>query len=370
MFNHDEGYVTPKDVNDYSAGFDYVYNYVDHLGNIRLSYTDADGNGSIDPANEMVEENNYYPFGMKHKGYNGNISSLGNSVAKKFKFQGQELDESLGYNMYEFELRHYDASIGRFMTTDPYEQFDSPYVAMGNNPVVSFDPDGGLCYDANGNAVACPDGEEYDEFRDSKKSHITVLDEVVLTPADSNTEEEEFVDDGLRKITPSKFPSIQELAGLDHTIAEIELNLTGERTVETGLGDVKVDAAGNLVRGPVQAGLGAVGLLGGLGSGSNLMKFKGLVQNLRLRTLTHHQLVKAFKGTGLKLSGHAITRLKHPRLQSLGVNTLNDFKQIINKGSQFKAAGGAVGYSHKGVEVIINPQTKVIITVRPAKNIR
>src|SRR5690606_21665203 len=42
FFGHPEGYVAP----DGSGGYDYVYNYVDHLGSVRLSYTDADNNGS------------------------------------------------------------------------------------------------------------------------------------------------------------------------------------------------------------------------------------------------------------------------------------------------------------------------------------
>ena len=103
-----------------------------------------------------------------------------------YKYQGQELTESLDYNRYEFELRHYDPALGRFTTTDPYEQFHSPYLAMGNNPVVSFDPDGGYCYDSNGNQIACPDdGDLYKDYVDNPDNHITILDEVVLTPDDS-----------------------------------------------------------------------------------------------------------------------------------------------------------------------------------------
>ena len=41
-----------------------------------------------------------------------------------------------------FELRLYDARIGRWMTTDPAREFVSPYIAMGNMPTVAVDPDG------------------------------------------------------------------------------------------------------------------------------------------------------------------------------------------------------------------------------------
>ncbi|MCG8208143.1 hypothetical protein [Tenacibaculum finnmarkense] len=79
FFNPPEGYVSPVDANDLSKGFKYIYQYKDHLGNVRLSYTDNDG--VIDASSEIVEESNYYPFGLKHKGYNNVTSSLGNSTA-------------------------------------------------------------------------------------------------------------------------------------------------------------------------------------------------------------------------------------------------------------------------------------------------
>jgi hypothetical protein len=37
----------------------------------------------------------------------------------------------------------YDGRVGRWMTTDPYSQYHSPYLAMGNNPIRMIDPDGG-----------------------------------------------------------------------------------------------------------------------------------------------------------------------------------------------------------------------------------
>ncbi|TCI94780.1 DUF6443 domain-containing protein [Tenacibaculum sp. M341] len=134
----------------------------------------------VNNTSEIIEESNYYPFGLKHKGYNTLYNPIGNKVAQKFNYQHQELNESLGYNMHEFELRHYDVTLGRFVTTDPYEQFANPYLAMGNNPVTSFDPDGGHCKDANGNVIACPDGDLFDEYRDSEDNHTTILDDVDL----------------------------------------------------------------------------------------------------------------------------------------------------------------------------------------------
>lgn len=89
----------------------YVFNYTDHLGNVRVSYQFNLDTHQI----EIVEENNYYPFGLKHNGYNLN----GSTAPNKYKFQGQELQDEFGLNWYSFKWRNYDAAIGRFMSIDP-----------------------------------------------------------------------------------------------------------------------------------------------------------------------------------------------------------------------------------------------------------
>jgi len=138
FFNHPEGYV---DVN--GSSYSYVYQYKDHLGNVRLSYKDSNNNGSV-TTSEILEENNYYPFGLKHKGYNSN--PLTNH---KYKYQGKELNEELGLNWYDFGARNYDAALGRWMNIDPLSESyysHSTYNSMMNNPVNFIDPDGRGAY--------------------------------------------------------------------------------------------------------------------------------------------------------------------------------------------------------------------------------
>ncbi|PQJ80317.1 RHS repeat-associated core domain-containing protein [Polaribacter porphyrae] len=85
----------------------------------------------------------YYPFGLKHRGYNNVTSSNGNSVAQKFGYNGIELEESLGLNLHEMDFRQYDASIGRFTSIDPVTHHSmSTYTAFDNNPVYWADPSG------------------------------------------------------------------------------------------------------------------------------------------------------------------------------------------------------------------------------------
>ena len=134
FFSHPEGYVAHN-----SGTFDYIYQYKDHLGNVRLSF---DKNLAI------VEENNYYPFGLRQKGYNSNPNySHGSPQAEKFKYNGKELQDELGLNFYDYGARNYDPALGRWMNIDPLAEVArrfSPYVYANNNPIYFIDPDGML----------------------------------------------------------------------------------------------------------------------------------------------------------------------------------------------------------------------------------
>src|SRR5690554_309776 len=115
FFPHPEGYVKRNTNNTYL----YVYQYKDHLGNVRLSYADVNKNGTIEPASEILEENNYYPFGLKHKGYNEIVNSNRSEAAERYKFNGMEWQPELGLDLYDFGARNYDPVIGRWLNVDP-----------------------------------------------------------------------------------------------------------------------------------------------------------------------------------------------------------------------------------------------------------
>lgn len=146
FFNHPEGYVEPINDQNLLAGFDYVYQYKDHLGNIRLSYSDKNNDGDIDvipgsAANEIIEEKNYYPFGLEHKGYNNTITGREHN----WDFQGQEHTEDLGLNVHEFRWRIHDPAIGRFWQIDPLAEdftYNSPYAFSENKVISHFELEG------------------------------------------------------------------------------------------------------------------------------------------------------------------------------------------------------------------------------------
>ena len=184
FFQHAEGYVNVTRMKGGVMKFDYVFNYTDHLGNIRLSY-------GFDPSTnalKIMDENHYYPFGLKHTNYNANkyrfdeikkeeaqtetapqteeelialkikqenplekplpTTNLGLTsvnASYNYKYNGKELQEELGLNFYDYGARNYDPAIGRWPCVDPLaEKYPgvSPYVYCLNNPLIYVDPDG------------------------------------------------------------------------------------------------------------------------------------------------------------------------------------------------------------------------------------
>ena len=109
-----------------------AYQLTDHLGNIRL-VVGKDAGGSI-----IIESaTDFYPFGMPMPN-----RQIVNGEPYRYAFQGQEKDKETGKEA--FQLRLWDARIGRWLSTDPARQYSSPYIGMGNNPITGIDNDGGI----------------------------------------------------------------------------------------------------------------------------------------------------------------------------------------------------------------------------------
>jgi RHS repeat-associated protein len=134
----------------------YIYNYVDHLGNVRVSYLNNGGSP------EALEENSYYPFGLLHQDYDPYKSY-------QYKFQGQELQET---GWYSFKWRNYMPDVGRFFNIDPLSEkysFQSHY-NFAENKVIAFRELEGL------------EGIHHTQIdQNGKKSHVIEKNLVVLT---------------------------------------------------------------------------------------------------------------------------------------------------------------------------------------------
>ncbi|MBZ9731335.1 DUF6443 domain-containing protein [Salegentibacter sp. JZCK2] len=126
QFYQPEGYVELD-----GSDWQYVYQYKDIWGNTRITYADDDNSGSV-TSSEIRREQNYYPFGLEHQGYN--IASYGAKNNLK-TYQGQEFNEDLELNVHEFRFRVYDPAIGRFWQVDPLAEdytYNSTYAFQEN----------------------------------------------------------------------------------------------------------------------------------------------------------------------------------------------------------------------------------------------
>lgn len=115
----------------------YIYDYKDHLGNVRVSYSVADGGGIF-----ILKENNYYPFGLQHEGYNQVNNLMSFEIPYNDRYNGKELQEN---GMYDYGARFYMPDLGRWGAVDPLAENMrrwSPYNYAFNNPIVFIDPDG------------------------------------------------------------------------------------------------------------------------------------------------------------------------------------------------------------------------------------
>ncbi|GAK96640.1 cell well associated RhsD protein [Nonlabens tegetincola] len=168
FFSHAEGYVEKVD----QVYYQYVCQYKDHLGNIRLSYQDMNNDGNVD-SSEIKEENNYYPFGLQHKGYNNVVNGTENNYQT---FMRQEKEEELGKNTIAFQWRDYDPAIGRFGKIDRFAEIyedTSPYAFVKNNPI--------LYREIAGNSLILSGRKHFDAFKTdvligSVSSELEIID--------------------------------------------------------------------------------------------------------------------------------------------------------------------------------------------------
>jgi RHS repeat-associated protein len=137
----------------------YAYELSDHLGNTRAVIAKNGSNYEV----RMYAD--YYPYGMI-------IQKAGTPY--RYGYQGKHAEDEVdqtGWNA--FDLRMYDARIGRWTSADPMGEFWSPYLAMGNNPANRTDASGGCttCPSKGvqaGDSWTDPDGSMWTAGKDGK----------------------------------------------------------------------------------------------------------------------------------------------------------------------------------------------------------
>jgi RHS repeat-associated protein len=85
----------------------------------------------------LLEETGYYPFGLTMVGIS---SKAAGGTQNRYKYNGIEQNNDFDLNMYDAFYRNFDSQLGRSWQIDPKPNMaESPYTAMGNNPILKAD---------------------------------------------------------------------------------------------------------------------------------------------------------------------------------------------------------------------------------------
>ena len=107
------------------------YFLTDHLGSVRAV---------VNSGCEVLERNDYQPFGKRWVTPSMPVSD------NRDRFNGKEDQSFAGLPFSDYGARMYDRERGRWLAQDPLQQYHSPYVFCGNNPICQIDPFGMNAY--------------------------------------------------------------------------------------------------------------------------------------------------------------------------------------------------------------------------------
>ena len=139
FFTHPEGRVVPEE--EANVNYYYQYHHTDHLGNVRLTFSDLNQDGDITPATEILQTDQYYPFGMR-MGVDNRPQA---AVDQRYLYNGKELLDDLGLDWYDYGFRWSDQVLGRFVSVDPLAEdfyYLTTYQYASNTPIMAIDLDG------------------------------------------------------------------------------------------------------------------------------------------------------------------------------------------------------------------------------------
>jgi RHS repeat-associated protein len=135
-FAHTEGSV----VRQIDASYIHEYNLRDHLGNTRVTFTDANNDGIVGTS-DIKQINHFYSFGLNMEG-NWQGGAQGDN---KYQYNGKQLNDDFGLGWNDYGARFYDPAMAKWVAVDPLAEKmrrHSPYNYAFDNPIRFIDPDG------------------------------------------------------------------------------------------------------------------------------------------------------------------------------------------------------------------------------------
>jgi RHS repeat-associated protein len=150
------------------VGFRQEFFLRDHLGNVRVHFSDLNGDGGLQPFacnpavpcvplgngggyTEMLQVQHYYPFGMEFDG--PWEMPLDPDEINHYTYNGKELNRNFGLGWLDYGARFYDPATSRFTSIDRFAEkyaFQSPYAYAANNPIKFIDVNGDSIWIAHG----------------------------------------------------------------------------------------------------------------------------------------------------------------------------------------------------------------------------
>ena len=124
------------------------YHITDHLGSVRAI---------VNASGTVVEQNDYYPFGMRHP------NGLTQLSANRWRFSGkEEQDAAFGIAYSDFGARFYDRTAWTSIDLMAEKYYEvSPYAYCNNNPVNAIDIEGRFPFASNLIGALAAAGVEY-----------------------------------------------------------------------------------------------------------------------------------------------------------------------------------------------------------------
>jgi RHS repeat-associated protein len=157
------------------SGSDWIYEYwiKDHLGNVRTTFRDSNGDNIIDYSDDATTSaHNYYTFGMEWINPADTIQPR-----NLYRYNGKEMIEEMNVKMFDYGARQFMPDLGRFSTVDRFSDkyaFQSTYAYAAGNPIKYIDVNGDSLdvFDPNGKLLyTMDDGKKENTglyFQDSK----------------------------------------------------------------------------------------------------------------------------------------------------------------------------------------------------------
>jgi RHS repeat-associated protein len=224
---HSEGAV----VRNEHGAYEHQYHLRDHLGNVRVTFRDGVNKGEpyedwsngwfaipVNPnannptyndgivtTTDLVQINNYYPFGLNMEGdWNGSQGK------NKYQYNGKEWNDDFGLGWNDYGARFYDATISRFSTQDRFAEkyiVVNPYQYGANNPIRFidmngdsidiFDPSGNFMYTFdNGSGKSTTEGMMFTKSKTNKDGSITYSDPISFGYNDPDEDHKSVITDG------------------------------------------------------------------------------------------------------------------------------------------------------------------------------